>query len=72
MMAASGKGIRGKGGREEAGAGAPPESAGSEVDWEAGDPPFERFAFLNWQWPPARNGGNAIIEEYKQWLMIVR
>lgn len=39
-MAASGKGIRGKGGREEAGAGAPPESAGSEVDWEAGDPPL--------------------------------
>lgn len=32
MMAASGKGIRGKGGREEAGAGAPPESAGSEVE----------------------------------------
>lgn len=33
-MAASGRGIREKGGREEAGAGPPPESAGSEGDWE--------------------------------------
>ena len=40
MMAASGRGIRGKGGREEAGARPPPESAGSEGDWEAGDPPL--------------------------------
>lgn len=40
MMAASGKGIRGKGGREGAAAVPPPESAGSEGDWEAGDPPL--------------------------------
>lgn len=40
MMAASGRGIRGKGGREEAGAGPPPESAGNDGDWEAGDPPL--------------------------------
>lgn len=40
MMAASGRGIRGKGGREEAGARPPPGSAGSEGDWEAGDPPL--------------------------------
>nr|BAB01592.1 unnamed protein product [Macaca fascicularis] len=45
MMAASGRGIRGKGGREGAGAGAPLESAGSEGDraagarrWRAGEP----------------------------------
>uniref|UniRef100_A0A2K6RRK1 Uncharacterized protein n=1 Tax=Rhinopithecus roxellana TaxID=61622 RepID=A0A2K6RRK1_RHIRO len=36
MMAASGRGIRGKGGREGAGAGAPLESAGSEGDRAAG------------------------------------
>uniref|UniRef100_A0A2K5Q518 Uncharacterized protein n=1 Tax=Cebus imitator TaxID=2715852 RepID=A0A2K5Q518_CEBIM len=36
MMAASGRGIRGKGGREGAGAGAPPKSAGSEGDRAAG------------------------------------
>uniref|UniRef100_A0A2I3T5F3 Uncharacterized protein n=1 Tax=Pan troglodytes TaxID=9598 RepID=A0A2I3T5F3_PANTR len=36
MMAASGRGIREKGGREGAGAGAPLESAGSEGDRAAG------------------------------------
>ncbi|KAL4684642.1 hypothetical protein H8957_005949, partial [Semnopithecus entellus] len=36
MMAASGRGIRGKGGREGAGAGAPLESAGSVGDRAAG------------------------------------
>lgn len=40
MMAASGRGIRGKGGREEAGARPPLESTGSEGAWEAGDPPL--------------------------------
>uniref|UniRef100_A0A8C0R9C0 Uncharacterized protein n=1 Tax=Canis lupus familiaris TaxID=9615 RepID=A0A8C0R9C0_CANLF len=40
MMAASGRGIRGKGGREEAGARPPPESAGSKGAREAGDPPL--------------------------------
>lgn len=40
MMAASGRGIRGKGGREEAGARPLPESAGSKGNWEAGDPPL--------------------------------
>lgn len=38
-MAASGRGIRGKEGRE-AGARPPPESAESEGNWEAGDPPL--------------------------------
>lgn len=40
MMAASGRGIRGKGGREEAGARPVPESAGSEGEWEVEDPPL--------------------------------